>query len=70
MKIKNLIKDNGNWSKLKNPLMIVIVAILIFLLASQEEAYSKLITYIAALGAGIPTVIKLFSFFDNTNSKS
>ncbi len=70
MKIKNLIKDNGNWSRLKNPLMIVIVAILIFLLASQEEAYSKLITYIAALGAGIPAVIKLFSLFDNNNSKS
>jgi hypothetical protein len=70
VKIKKLIKDNGNWGKLKNPLMIVIVAILIFLLLSQEEAYSKLITYIAALGAGIPAVIKLFSFFDNTGSKS
>ncbi len=70
MKIKNLINDNGNWSKLKNPLMIVIVAILIFLLVSQEEAYSKLITYMAALGAGIPAVIKLFSLFDNSNSKS
>jgi hypothetical protein len=30
MKIKNLIKDNGNWGKLKNPLMIFIVAIVIF----------------------------------------
>jgi hypothetical protein len=70
VKIKRLIKDNGNWSKLKNPLMIVIVAILIFLLISQEEAYSKLITYVATLGAGIPTVLKLFSLFDNSNSKS
>lgn len=50
--------------------MIVIVAILIFLLVSQEEAYSKLITYMATLGAGIPAVIKLFSLFDNSNSKS
>ncbi len=70
IKIKRLIKDNGNWSKLKNPLMIVIVAILIFLLISQEEAYSKLITYVATLGAGIPTVVKLFSLFDNSSSKS
>lgn len=70
VKIKRLIKDNGNWSKLKNPLMIVIVAILIFLLVSQEEAYSKLITYVATLGAGIPTILKLFSLFDNNSSKS
>lgn len=70
MKIKNLIKDNGNWSRLKNPLMMVIVAILVFLLISQEEAYSKLITYVATLGAGIPAVIKLFSLFDNNNTKS
>lgn len=70
MKIKTLIKDNGNWSRLKNPLMMVIVAILVFLLISQEEAYSKLITYVATLGAGIPAVIKLFSLFDNNSSKS
>ncbi|CAN5575392.1 hypothetical protein BH11BAC5_BH11BAC5_21360 [soil metagenome] len=70
MKIKNLIKDNGNWSRLKNPLIMVIVAILVFLLISQEEAYSKLITYVATLGAGIPAVVKLFSLFDNTNTKS
>ncbi|MDN3658035.1 cache domain-containing protein [Ferruginibacter paludis] len=70
MKIKRLIKDNGNWSRLKKPLMMVIVAILVFLLISQEEAYSKLITYIATLGAGIPALVKLFSIFDNSNSKS
>lgn len=70
MKIKHLMEDHGNWSKLKNPLMIVIVAILLFLLASQEEVYSKLITYVATLGAAIPMVLKLFSLFDKTENKS
>lgn len=69
MKIKNQIKDNGNWSKLKNPLQIVIVAILAFLLTSQEESYSKIITYLAALGAGVPTVLKLFSIFEKSGDK-
>ena len=69
-KIKSEIEDNGNWSKLKNPLLIIIGAIIIFLIASQEEAYSKLLTYVAALGAGIPTILKLFSLFDKGNSKS
>ena len=69
MKIKNRIKDNGNWGRLKTPLLIVLVAILTFLLASQREAYSELIGYIAALGAGIPAVLKLFSFFDKSAQK-
>jgi hypothetical protein len=69
VKIQNRIRDNGNWGKLKTPLMIVLVAILTFLLASQKEAYSGLMAYIAALGAGIPAVVKLFSFFDKNNQK-
>ncbi len=69
MKIKNQIKDNGNWGQLKTPLLLIIVAILTFLLASQEEAYSKLITYVATLAAGIPTVLKLFSLFDKSPQK-
>ncbi len=70
MKIKNHIKDTGNWSRLKNPLIIVILAICGFLLASQEESYAKVITYITALGAGIPTIIKLLSVFDKDPAKS
>jgi hypothetical protein len=69
MKIKNQIKDNGNWSTLKYPLQLVIVAILAFLLTSQEEAFAKLITYVAALGAGVPAVLKLFTLFDKSGQK-
>ena len=69
MKIKNQIKDNGNWGTLKYPLQLVIVAILAFLLTSQEEAFAKLITYVAALGAGVPAVLKLFTFFDKSSQK-
>jgi len=70
MKIKNQIKDNGNWNKLKNPLLLVILAILAFLLTSQEESYSKIITYLAALGAGVPTVLKIFSIFEKQSDKT
>ncbi len=69
MKIKNRIKDNGNWSRLRLPLMIVAAAILTFLLASQKEAYTELMTYIAALGAGIPALLKLFSLFNKPEAK-
>jgi hypothetical protein len=70
MKIKSQIKDNGNWNKLKNPMLIIILAIMVFLIASQQEAYSKLITYAAALATGIPAVMKIFSLFDGTKEKS
>lgn len=69
MKIKNRIKDNGKWGSLRTPLMIMMVAILLFLLASEEEAYSRLLTYVAALGAGIPAVLKIFSLFEKNPQK-
>ena len=69
MKIKNNIKDTGNWNKLKNPLLILVLAILAFLLTSQQEVYSKLISYVAALAASLPVVIKLFSFFGKSGQK-
>lgn len=70
MKIKDEIRDSGNWSKLRAPLLILIIAILIFLLASQQEAYSTLLSYIAALGAAIPAILRIFSFFGKEGEKS
>jgi hypothetical protein len=69
IKIKDQIKDNGNWGKLKNPLLIMIMAILGFLLTSQQESYTKIITYLAALGAGVPAVLKIFSIFEKPTDK-
>jgi hypothetical protein len=70
MKIKHRIRQNGNWRNLKIPLIIVILAILSFLLISQQEAYSKLLTYVAALSAGVPAILKIFSLFDKNTAKS
>jgi len=70
LKIKDQIKDNGNWGKLRIPLILIILAILAFLLASQEQAYSTLITYLAALTAGVPAVLKIFSLFDKNTQKA
>jgi len=69
MKIKEQIKDNGSWGKLRAPLIIVILAIFAFLLASQEETYTKLITYVATLAAGIPAFTRIFSLFDRNTQK-
>jgi hypothetical protein len=51
-------------------LRLAIAAILVFLFASQHEAYSRLITYATALGASIPIMIRLFSLFDKSTQKT
>lgn len=69
-RIKAQVKDTGNWSSLKAPLNISIIGILIFLIVSQQEAYSQILTYITALGAGIPAVLKILSMLgSNSNTQ-
>ena len=70
MKIKDRIRDNGNWSKWKAPLIIILIAILIFLMVSQEDTYTKLLAYVGALGAAIPIFLRLLSFLDKSPQKS
>ena len=70
IKIKNQIKDNGNWSRLKNPLILLIIAIFTFLFTSQQETYSRLIVYVTAIGAGVPALLKIFSLFEKNTQKT
>ncbi|HZX59307.1 MAG TPA: hypothetical protein VFE54_11295, partial [Mucilaginibacter sp.] len=69
-RIKEQVKDNGYWNSLKIPLNLTILAILVFLFTSQQEAYSHIITYITAFSAGIPAVMKVFSLFGNSTQKT
>jgi hypothetical protein len=69
-RIKEQVKDNGKWGNLKGPMGLIILAILVFLFASQQEAYSRVITYITAFSAGIPAILKVFSMFGgNSNTQ-
>ncbi len=70
MQIQRQIKDNGNWGKLRMPLVILIVAVLVFLFASQQEAYTTLIKYLTVITVGVPTVLKIFSLFNSSESKA
>jgi hypothetical protein len=67
--IKDQIKDNSRWGNLKAPLSLAILAILVFLFASQQGEYSQIITYITAFGAAIPTISKVFSAFGGSETK-
>ncbi|GGI24579.1 hypothetical protein GCM10008119_13360 [Pedobacter mendelii] len=65
IKIRKQIKDNGNWNNLKTPLIILIVAVLAFLFASQQEAYSTVIKYLTILSVGVPAILKFFTLFSS-----
>ena len=68
--IQQQIKDNGNWSKLKVPLIILIIALLAFLFTSQKEAYTTLIKYLTVITVGVPMVLKLSTFFGSDGGKA
>jgi len=70
MLIRKQITDNGNWNKLKTPLMILIVAVLAFLFASQQETYSTIITYLGVLTAALPAVLKFVTMFESNGQKA
>jgi hypothetical protein len=69
MKIREEMKDSGNWGTLKGPLLIFIAAVLIFLFASQQEAYSTITKYLSAIAVGVPALLKVLSLFNQDNKK-
>lgn len=68
--VQSHVEDNGNWNKLKMPLALIIVAALVLLFSSQENSYSKLIGYLGAFAAAIPTVLRVLSIFEKPEKKT
>ena len=65
MEIRKQITDNGNWKSLKTPLLILIVAVIVFLFASQQEAYATVIKYLGIVSIAVPGVLKFLSVFNS-----
>lgn len=68
--IQQEIRDNGNWSKLKLPLLLMVAALLVFLFASQREGYSELLKYVAVVTGGVPLILQVFTLFRNSANGS
>ncbi|QRR01480.1 cache domain-containing protein [Dyadobacter sandarakinus] len=63
--IRNQIRESGNWGKLKTPLTVIAVAVLVFLYASQNEVYSEIIKYVGVITVVVPTVYKIFGALES-----
>lgn len=70
MLIQQEIRDSGNWGTLRTPLMLMIIATLLFLFVSERDTYSDFLKYAVAISSGVPIVLQLFSFFRSSNTKT
>lgn len=68
--IMEKVNDNRNWNKTKIPLALISIAILSFLLFSQHETSTRLITTLTALAGVIPVVINFLSSLGTSGQKS
>ena len=62
-KIQSQMKDGWQWSYLKTPLLLVVLAVLAFMTISQHEAFDKVFGYLSAIAAIIPVITTLTGVF-------
>ena len=68
--IRKQFKESSTWGKLRTPLVLIVVAILVFIFASQEGTFTKTIGYITLLTGSIPALMQLFSLFRRSDIKT
>ncbi|HEV2800346.1 MAG TPA: hypothetical protein VGW12_07610 [Pyrinomonadaceae bacterium] len=56
-------RTGSSWSKLRLPLLLILVGIALFLLVTHPEMYSSSMAIITALATGIPAVFQLLGMF-------
>ncbi|MCF8369760.1 MAG: hypothetical protein K9G76_12040 [Bacteroidales bacterium] len=58
-------RHSGNWSNLRLPLMMIILALFIFLVMTQQDKVNAVLGWIATSVASLPILIKVLSGFTN-----
>ena len=67
--IMEKVNDNRNWNKIKIPLALISLTIIAFLLSSQRETSTNLITTLTALAGIIPVLINFLSSLGSGNTQ-
>jgi hypothetical protein len=67
--VKMLRKRRSNWTNLKKPMLIIVVATFIFFGISQESMYKNFVGILGGITAGIPILLKVLSMFDIQNDR-
>ncbi|MDQ1557284.1 MAG: hypothetical protein QOD32_344 [Pyrinomonadaceae bacterium] len=61
-------RTGSSWSKLRLPLLVILVGIALFLLVTHPDMYSSSMAIITALATGIPAVFQLLGMFQRNKS--
>ncbi|MEP7372424.1 MAG: cache domain-containing protein [Chitinophagaceae bacterium] len=51
--------EKGSWRSFQLPILIVVIALSIFLLTTQKDAFTNLVTYLGSVALGIGSLLKL-----------
>jgi len=62
-KIEEAAKRDSAWNTLKVPLLIVLIAITLFMFATQRDLYTSALAGLTALTSMIPAIFKVLSLF-------
>jgi hypothetical protein len=68
-KLEKEANAEASWSDYKYPVLITLGGLVYFALSSSPEKFGNVLPLVSGLMAGIPTVLKLFSFFKPAESK-
>lgn len=62
--------EGGSWSKMRTPIIIVLMLLGGFILITQKEAFNSMLTYITAFSGGIFGIMKIVSMLPQSNKGS
>ncbi|HPI10468.1 MAG TPA: hypothetical protein PLK63_05490 [Catalimonadaceae bacterium] len=69
-KAESKIDENSIWKEYQGPILVTIAALLWFVLYANQDQFGQIFPVITALATGLPTIVKLFSFFIPGASKT
>lgn len=69
-KAESKIDENSIWKEYQGPILVTIAALLWFVLYANQDQFGQIFPIITALATGLPTIVKLFSFFIPGASKT
>ena len=62
--------ETGTWSRLRTPIIVVLILVAAFIFITQKEAFNSMLAYFTAFSGGILGIMKLVSYLPSANKSS
>ena len=54
-------RSAGTWGKIRNPILLIALALGMFVLVTQEETFNQIVALLSTLAASVPIIIRILS---------